>query len=239
MKPFIPINDSNSETVQYKLPKLDSEHERVVRKDLAKIHTVFEEFVTDENYFFEPVNYSLNAYGYRTHDTVPERYILACGCSHTYGTGLHEAERYTNLLEKEIGMPVINTGFPGVGINFLLLNILRLINSDYPNPDAIICQYPNTERLTLPRTRDKLLNVLPIHKKYEGMFLDDSVRTHSEMCYDLIVSTLKNNKIKLVDFYYFYSVGANRINFVDYARDCEHPGPRTNVNVKNYILENL
>lgn len=194
---------------------------------------------TNLNYFSEQIIYKSNSFGYRTHDCLPKDYILALGCSHTYGTGLHESERYTNLLENEIQLPVVNLGAPGTGINFILLNLLRLIYSNYTKPKVVLCQFPNVARLTLPKSTSGKLCVLPQDKTFSVLYKDDSISAHSEICYQIILDMLKREKIKLVSFYFWESLGQTQIKVIDQARDLDHPGPKTNVAIKNYILDKL
>jgi hypothetical protein len=229
MNPFININQSNnlqsSEIVYY--------YKKIENKNQKKLYK------TNPNYYSEPVTYNLNSFGYRTYNSLPQDYILTLGCSHTYGTGLHEHERYTNLLENEIGIPVINIGSPGIGINFIMLNLLKLIYSSYPKPRSIICQFPNLERLTIP-TKQGNICAIPQNKLYASLFKhEDNVATHSEICYQIILDMLKKEKIKLISFYLWGSLGSSQIEVIDYARDFDHPGPNTNISIKNYILDKL
>lgn len=194
----------------------------------------------DKSYYKEVVNFELNSYGYRTKHILTDEYALALGCSHTYGTGLHEDERYSNLIENEIKIPIINLGRPGTAINFALLNLLNLITSNYKLPKFIILQSPSIFRLSLPRP-DSIRNILPYEKKFKSLYVDESIETHSIICYDLITKICKKEKIKLISFSYhkLNTVGNFFIKPVDAARDNDHYGPSTQIDIKNNIVEML
>lgn len=230
MEPFINIYDKDihmSKDVHNHLYELS-----LTSRDRKKF------FKRNKSYCTENVLYKHNSYGYRTIDYIPNEYILVLGCSHTYGSGLHEYERYSNILETELEIPVVNLGVPGTSINFILLNLLKLVYSSYKLPKAIICQYPNLGRLTLPRT-DGLLNIVPSNTLYRSLYIDDSLDTHSRLCYQLIKDTAKTYNIKLIDFYLWNSIGDEKIVPIDYARDIDHPGPESNKLFADYILEKL
>ena len=55
----------------------------------------------DGLYIRNPIEYTVNRFGYRSkYSDIPNTdYILVLGCSHTFGFGLHEEHRYSNLLE--------------------------------------------------------------------------------------------------------------------------------------------
>ena len=226
MEPFIDIYNKENKTYPVEFKKPATNEDRKFYK-------------CNKEYFIEPIKYFHNSYGYRTHNKLPIEYVLVMGCSHTYGTGLHEYERYSNLVEEKIGLPVINLGVPGIGINFMLLNIMKLINSNLVKPKVLICQNPNLYRLSLPRTDKELLNIVPNNKKYQSLYEDNSLLTHSTICYNIIKDTLINNKIKLIDFYIWNSVGDKEITPIDFARDNEHPGPKSNKLFADYILEKI
>lgn len=229
MNPFIDISND----VDFKKEKIHLSDYFLLDKRQKKI------LKGNQDYFTESVTYNLNSFGYRTYKSLPENYILSFGCSHTFGFGLHEYERYTNLLENEIQIPVVNLGATGTGINFILLNLLKLIYSSYTTPKVIVCQFPNLERLTLPKRLKGKLCILPTKYKYRSLYKDDSVSVHSEFCYQTIVDICKREKIKLISFYVWNSVGDKNIKILDYARDFDHPGPKTNIAIKNYILNKL
>lgn len=231
MEPFINIYDKDrhsSKNVNDHLYELS-----LISKDRKKFLKKNKEYCTED------ILYEHNNYGYRTHNQLPDEYILALGCSHTYGTALHENERYSNIVEKELGIPVVNLGVPGSSINFILLNLLKLVYSNYTKPKALICQFPNLDRLALPRSNG-LLTAVPLNKKYRSLYMDDSLEIHSRLCHQLIKNTVMAYNLKMINFSLWgVSVGDKKFTPVDYARDIDHPGPKSNKIIADYILENL
>ena len=77
-------------------------------------------------------------------------YFVACGCSNTYGFALHEEDRYSNLIESETNIPVINLGVCGSGPNFIMMNLFKLLSSGLKKPKAVFIQWPMHMRMTFP-----------------------------------------------------------------------------------------
>ena len=191
-------------------------------------------------FFDEFVDYTHNSLGYRTYENIPKNYGLAVGCSHTYGQGLKVEERWSTLVEESSGVDIINLGTCGTGINFILLNLLRLITSNVESPKFIIMQCPSEQRLTLPKL-DSTTNVVPQHSRFASLYKDDSIECHSRECYDLIHKLCKKEKIKIIDFYFWNSSieKSKQVEVLDFARDMDHPGIKTQHLVKEYVMSKL
>jgi len=70
-----------------------------------------------------------------------EKPILCYGGSHTWGGGVEQSLRYTDLLEVELGKPVVNIGHCSLGLDQICLAILN--GSAKYNPEIIVVeQYP-------------------------------------------------------------------------------------------------
>lgn len=230
MEPFINISNNEKHGIKEinnhikNLKIFDKEKRKYIKKNI--------------NYFGETIKYNHNSYGYRTRSVLPEEYILNFGCSHTYGTGLHEHERYSNIIEESAKLPVINLGVHGSSVNFILLNFLKLIASFSTLPKIIILQCPNLDRLAMPKSNGHL-SVTPADRQYKTLYYTDSLKTHNLICYDILTRLIKKEKIKLIDFFLWNSVGAKQFKPIDWARDFDHPGPETNREIAKYILENI
>ena len=71
----------------------------------------------------------------------PEKPILCYGGSHTWGGGVEQSLRYTDLLEAESGKPVVNIGHCSLGLDQICLAIIN--SSAKYNPEIIVIeQYP-------------------------------------------------------------------------------------------------
>lgn len=201
----------------------------------------------------EPITYTKNSLGYRTHEfEFSGEYIMAFGCSNTYGLHLHEQDRYTNLLEKTTGIKTFNAGVPGGSANMIMMNVASLLASGVQLPQTIIIQWPPFMRLNLPYTNPQH-SVKRIrmgeNKKTEKIFLDlikddiDAIETHSDWAKKYTTAILKDKKIKTIEFAVdgnnaeFY--GVQHIERIDSAADDKHCGTKTNYQIAKYIEANL
>lgn len=95
--------------------------------------------------------YNLNENHFRTSHNFEslknDEFILASGCSITMGIGIDEESRWTNQLEKKLGIPVVNLSVGASDINTLIRNISTYI-SNYNKPKAIIIQIPEITRFS-------------------------------------------------------------------------------------------
>lgn len=68
--------------------------------------------------------------------------ILASGCSITFGLGVPELGRWSNLLSKKINKSVTNLGSPGASVESICLNIIQYcLNTKMPK--EIFCLFPD------------------------------------------------------------------------------------------------
>lgn len=97
------------------------------------------------------IRYDLNEYDFRTHHNFNSlndgEFIIATGCSHTFGLGIDENSRWSNQLEKMLGTPVVNLGVVGSDITCVIRNVSAFISS-YSKPKAILIQVPETTRFS-------------------------------------------------------------------------------------------
>lgn len=190
-----------------------------------------------------PIVTTINELGYRSKTVYPtEEYYIALGCSNTFGQYLHEEERYSNIIEKQTGIPVINLGISGGSATSNFTNICKLFYSNYPKPKAVFIQWPEQNRLSINGDRRiRLVNAnMPIKDVFSFFVKDNSLEVMSKFCYDM---THKICDVPIIEFAVwnspadFYNV--DNIARVDSARDNEHPGTKTNKNIAMYILDRL
>lgn len=68
--------------------------------------------------------------------------VLASGCSITFGLGVPESGRWTNLLAKKINKSVTNLGSPGASVENICMNTIQYcLNSKMPK--EIFCFFPD------------------------------------------------------------------------------------------------
>lgn len=96
-----------------------------------------------------PLVYSFNSLGYRTKEFSSFReneFILVMGCSYTEGIGLHEEDIWHSYISKEFNLPIMNLGIGGCGPDTVRLNSIQYIKNNYPKPKMTIIQWPGEFR---------------------------------------------------------------------------------------------
>lgn len=102
------------------------------------------------------VTYEVNNYGFRNEHFTEKKPLIIAGCSHTYGIGMHIEFTWGDLLSKKLNMEYVNLGFPGASTSLIVKNIFAYIKK-FGNPEMIVCNFPNMERIELPINRDILI----------------------------------------------------------------------------------
>ena len=187
----------------------------------------------------------LNDLGYRSSTVYPcDEYFLAVGCSNTFGMFLNEETRYSNIIESETSIPVINIGIRGSSAHMNMLNLVKLKYSGYPMPKAIFCQWPEPERFTLPLKQEEehLITITPHKKEYMQLYKHNAIRFQSKIAYDTLHAIYKDQKIiefsmSEPSYSKFYNV--KHIRLCDFAKDNLHAGPDTHKDVASYIMKEI
>jgi len=94
--------------------------------------------------------YKTNSYGYRDSE-IKKTDIVFSGCSFTFGIGVKENYRWTNLITNKTNKTGTNLGIPGGSIITNILNFFAYCK-EFGNPEYALFLFPNFERLTLPGT---------------------------------------------------------------------------------------
>ena len=195
------------------------------------------------DYKSSPIVTTINELGYRSKTVYPtEEYYIALGCSNTFGQYLHEEERYSNIIEKKTGIPVINLGICGGSAISVFTNICKLLYSDYSKPKAVFIQWPEQNRLSA--NGDRRIRLVNAHMPKQDVFAffvkDNSLEVMSKFCYDM---THKICDVPIIEFAIndwvanFY--GVEEVVRLDKARDNQHCGEKTNNKMASYILDRL
>lgn len=97
------------------------------------------------------IRYNLNEYEFRTNHNFESlkdnEFILAVGCSHTFGIGIDESSRWSNQLEQRLNIPVVNLGVASSDIHTVIRNVSTYI-ANYNKPKVIIIQVPELTRFS-------------------------------------------------------------------------------------------
>ena len=100
--------------------------------------------------------YRNNNFGYRSDFWDGSHEILAIGCSNTYGSGIPEEGRWTDILQELTNKKVANLSARGQSINFLVSQAFAYFKL-FGNPEYVVCFFPDLLRVYLP-TDEKLLD---------------------------------------------------------------------------------
>lgn len=202
-----------------------------------------------------PIYFNTNTSGYRTHefDFDNDRdYMLAFGCSNTYGLYLHEEERYSNLIENETGIKTYNLGICGGSASLILMNISKLLYSAPKKPKAVIIQWPEKMRLNFLVT-DPYEGIYNVRASttygskatvFEELVKHGNIiETYSLWAKDTAHNILDSFDIKSISFSKdkedadFYNVP--HVQKIDKAYDNRHIGTLTNKEISNFVLNGL
>lgn len=85
--------------------------------------------------------------GLNTLDDIDESMWLCGGCSITYGIGVPEESRWSNL---SFGDNHVNVGVPGSSVSKIVRHMSAIL--DFKKPKGVVVLLPNPERIDFPQT---------------------------------------------------------------------------------------
>lgn len=137
---FYKFNETNS----WYLKKLFSDHDSLGLFDpyyKTPFNTKWDGKNANAGTVDEHNTYNINRLGYR--GEVYENFdILASGCSITFGIGVPESERWTEVLSRKTNKEVMNLGSPGASVESICLNLIQhCLNNKMPK--EIFCLFPD------------------------------------------------------------------------------------------------
>lgn len=122
------------------------------------------------------VQYSFNPDGFRSHTFGENRCVLVLGCSHVFGLGLPQHQRWTDVVASRLGMPIHNLGVPGSSLD----TCFRLLVHWLPRLDVgmVIIAVPPPERVEFPSADGRPLTQGPqwVDGEYRSAYLTWSRR---------------------------------------------------------------
>ena len=210
-------------------------------------------------YYNDPITYKFNELGYRSQMYSKDPFFVALGCSYTMGVGIHEEDRYGDLLSTELNMPYMNFGIGGGSQNFVWMNNILLAKNLPRKPEFVIIQWPEIARLNIV-TEDGIRMFLPhfiggeyaTHSErnlYLGMIDSPGFLYPQALSYFESVNLLwKSLGVKVInltlsieceELFDIYCLKGWTMNELNAGRDCVHPGPSHNVELAEYIKSQL
>jgi len=186
-----------------------------------------------------------------------DKVVWFFGCSLTHGTGLLDSERYSNLVEQHLQLPVVRIASPGSSTRW---SLRHLMHADIHPNDIVIWQISTLFRDSIKNYSDKD----PVE-----VIIDDS---HKELLSLYSLEQFWFNHISLIDYgvqylrarqQKFAMISIESQNFkeylsrirleltkypeycylpgfiVDKARDNSHPGIESNKILANALIEKI
>ena len=190
----------------------------------------------DWHYRTKEISYISNKHGYRTveFDSVDwENSIVLFGCSHVFGIGLASDETLDYQLHKKFDRPVINMGCGGSSMLYSLYNQMAL--HSVIKPLAVVNVWTQIDRLTvMAGTLPLNINVSSQETYKKELFRLWNLNVRNSAKFSLLLqytAKLMWNDIPHIEATFFDST-ASELNcelfeYVDRARDLNHPGPET------------
>lgn len=155
----------------------------------------------------EKITYIINSHGYRTKNFDQfndNEFILVLGCSHTYGTALHEQHIWHSYLGEYLGLPVMNLGNAGFGPDYVFTMSTLYNKFNMPKPKMVVIQWPQKFRKSFTYDINGSICLDPTHPDIEDI---DKIN-HIEKEYD--TSWYFNR-------YITYTDEMEKNNFVNYS----------------------
>jgi hypothetical protein len=180
------------------------------------------------------------------------------GCSHVWGVGVEDKENCGYILEKQLGIKVLNLGINGAGPMTVADEIDSLLNKRL-TPKGIIIAWPSSIRwqhytafgsrvLWLPTRLDNIFYhnnhfgckmLYPkAHKEYLRLLADESIIKVNKRVIDNVRDKIKD--IPSIEFTFNSNevLDINQLTpILDKGKDNLHPGPLTHKKVADILTE--
>lgn len=196
-------------------------------------------------YHTKEISYHHDEYGFRIKQIGNQRpkweeSIVVFGCSNVYGIGLSYEDTFCNQLEQQLNIPVINLGIPGSAVDFSARNSY-ILYKHFLHPRAIVHMWTGLNRYSdwSGKNNSVVKNNVPTNSDYYPNINWEAKSLH---LIDTDRELWRNKTIYYESTFWFENskcLNIDMINTVDTARDCSHPGIKTNYVAAISIAENL
>lgn len=157
-------------------------------------------------YDLHDIEYKHNKQNYRSPEFAENIDAIFAGCSNTYGVGLVEEARWSNIIANRMNFSFVNLAIPGASAALIVSEILHYIKV-YGKPKYIFCMFPDLARITTYVKRD-------LNAPYDGWGDYGLTQTHMMSHGDLsqrpkyIKKPYAYEDVLSVETSYFYSLKA-------------------------------
>jgi len=180
------------------------------------------------------VTYKINRYGFRSKDWTDnkEECYMVLGGSQTFGQGIPEENRWSNLLEDHTGVTIYNLGYPAGAPDTVTRLLLGWV--DEIKPSKIFVLWPNKHRWEIGRI-DGTKSYTPamvhsIVNKYPDRWDSGYILEHLGQEYNAEVNKIRNDytfkgvcEERNIDYYTLNDMDFKHIDKRN-ARDGKHNG---------------
>lgn len=192
------------------------------------------------------VHYSLNSQRYRCPEWTNcnwDNSILIFGCSIVYGVGIDDQDTLPEQLSKNLNIPVLNLGQSGIGIDFIWANSV-ILKTHKIKPRACVFVWPDWSRQTefISEFDFESHGSWDIDRsKFSHLILND---THNQHRYNYMIRNIKLLwDCPIIEATYYCNISqtfnCQMLDFLDRARDLQHPGPESTKEAAKIIAERL
>ena len=203
-----------------------------------------------------PVSYRLDSRGFRNPMEIEQYesgYLLAVGCSHTFGAGNAYKDLWHTKLAAALGTKSLSLGLQGGNLELGIVNSIRLMKHFAARPRAVVYQHPEVNRKVYVRDDDELM--LTVDNEYSRERFEAEVK--QGIVTDFYQTTMQS---EIADAYwlamgipvYHFTFGLDGftpfsphiLNFdsdkdsaelPQFARDLTHNGPQSHQDVVDYF----
>lgn len=201
-----------------------------------------------ENWIYrtKQVFYNRNSKGHRSKEIelLEKDFILFLGCSNTVGSAVALEETFPFIVSKKLNMDYYNLAVEGGGYDLVAHNTFNWFNNIKLIPSMIIIKWPEIAR-TFRQDNDDIEPLGPWSgiedipdidtqehwKSYKYVANTDYFYHYSNIIRNTLITLLKFQNIKVIE--------VEETDWLDYGRDCKHPGIETNALWAESILKNL
>jgi hypothetical protein len=201
------------------------------------------ESLTKFNWINANINYTFNSYGFRSEEFSLDPSIIFLGCSHTVGIGLPLESTWPYLVSAQLGLKRFNLGIGGTSND----TAFRLGHNWIPQlkPKLVILLSPDSTRSELHSHTDLIENLgiwtdnyseseyykrWITHKTNTDMNHLKNILAIKQICSEYNIKYLHKNTDKIDGWFADFSVR------VDYARDLQHLGVKSNKILADYFI---
>ena len=194
------------------------------------------------NWIDKSFTYKFNSHGFRCEEFTDDPTIMFLGCSNTCGIGLPLESIWPEIVSNNLNMHCANLGMGGASND----TTFRMCHGwiDKINPKLVVLNCPPTPRIELARFNE--YDFLNINNQISNLknineFMKDWISDENNIYFNQLKNVLAienlciHNNIKCIKFSYleFNSF------YVDYARDLNHLGVKSNKNFAEHVLAKI